>query len=109
MKIVVNRDYGGFSIPTALLGLLGEDSPYDDEPRIRCHPILVAFVERYRLNDDNDSSLVVVNIPDEATDWKITEYVGMETLHYVIDGKIRSITPGYDEFNIEEEEDVDDV
>jgi len=109
MKIAVNRDYGGFSIPTPLEGLLGEKSLYDNDPRIRCHPILVAFLERYRLNDDNDSSLVVVNIPDEATDWKITEYDGMETLHYVIDGKIHSITPGYDEFNIEEEEDDDDV
>ena len=31
----------------------------------------------------------VVDIPDESTDYLITDYDGIETLYYVLDGKIR--------------------
>ena len=44
---------------------------------------MVAVVENNHIGD-----LVVVEIPDGATDWDIYEYDGLETIIYVLNGKI---------------------
>ena len=83
MKIVVNKDYGGFGY-----GVADEHEDFvrgfaNDEDR--ANPELVAFVESHP-NDCGD--LEVVEIPDTATDWEIDEYDGLESVTYVVDGKL---------------------
>ena len=82
MKIVINNDYGGYG----LLNWDDDDQYYDIIEKYkndRTNPVLVAVVENNHIGD-----LVVVEIPDEATDWVINEYDGLETVIYVLNGKI---------------------
>ena len=87
MKMVINNCFGGFSLSDAAVQQLGLDSPYSDIDR--CDERLVALVEQ-----DADAAsgrcarLVVVEIPDEATDTYLEEYDGAERLLYVLDGHI---------------------
>jgi hypothetical protein len=83
MKLVLNKDYGGFGY-----GVADEFEDFvrgfsDDEDR--ANPELVAFVESHP-NECGD--LAVVEISDTATDWEIDEYDGWESVIYVVDGKI---------------------
>ena len=83
MKLVINKDYGGFGY-----GLADE---YDDfvrgfsDEEQRANSELVAFVESH---PDECGDLAVVEIPDTATDWEIDEYDGWESVTYVVDGKL---------------------
>ena len=81
MKIVINKDYGGFGYGVA--------DEYEDFIRgfegDRTNPELVAFVE---CHPDECGDLEVVEIPDTATDWEMDEYDGWESVIYVVDGKI---------------------
>jgi hypothetical protein len=79
MDIVVNRTWGSFSIPKEIADKRGL-SIYDDIDRN--DEELVEYVNTH------DSSLKALSIPDEATDWAIWGYDGMETIIYVVDGKI---------------------
>ena len=38
------------------------------------------------------AKLKVVEIPEEATDWEINEYDGLESITYVVDGKLHHIS-----------------
>ncbi len=76
MKIVINRDYGGFQLKKVHIeyilnkyNIVDHDFYLDE----RNSPILVDAVE----NSNCDSSLKVVEIPDDI-DWEIKEYDGME-------------------------------
>lgn len=82
MDIVVNRTWGSFKIPKEIADKRGL-SIYDDIERT--DEELVEYVNAH------DSSLKVLSIPDEATDWEISDYDGMETIIYVVDGKIYHI------------------
>lgn len=85
MKIVINGDFGGFG--------LGVDKKYRDlvdyfewqSMDERANPKLVDFVENH---PDECGDLVIVTIPDDATDWDINEHDGYESVIYVKDGKI---------------------
>jgi hypothetical protein len=81
MKLVLNKDYGGFGYGVA--------DEYEDFVRElngdRANPELVAFVESH---PDECGDLEVVEISDTATDWEIDEYDGWESVIYVVDGKI---------------------
>jgi hypothetical protein len=83
MKLVINKDYGGFGYGVA--------DEYEDFVRgfdcegKRADPELVAFVESH---PDECGDLEVVEIPDTATDWEIDEYDGWESITYVVDGKL---------------------
>ena len=79
MDIVVNRSWGSFHIPKEIAEKRGL-SVYDDIDRTDKE--LVEYVNKH------DSSLRVFSIPDETTDWDIWGYDGMETIIYVVDGKI---------------------
>ena len=79
MDIVVNRTWGGFHIPKEIADKRGL-SVYADIDRT--DEELVEYVNTHA------SSLKVLSIPDEATDWDIWDYDGMETIIYVVDGKI---------------------
>lgn len=81
MKLVINGTYGGYGYGVAdEFEALVEK--YEDE---RTAPELVAFVEGH---PDDCGDLNVVEIPDKSTDYLIDEYEGVETVFYVVDGKI---------------------
>ena len=71
-KIVINRAWGGFTIPESLLEVLGAESIYDSSVE-RTNPILVAHVESI----DYVGDLIVVSIPDDV-EWHVANYDGME-------------------------------
>ena len=89
MRIVINTCFGGFCVPEALCEAEGL-SRYDDIERTDTR--LVNFVETHA--DANGrycegcAELEVVEIPDTCTDWELSEYDGMESIIYVVDGKI---------------------
>ena len=80
MKIVLNKDYGGFGY-----GVAPEYEEFVRNCDDRTDPELVAFVESH---PDKCGDLAVVEISDEATDWEVDEYDGWESVIYVVDGKI---------------------
>lgn len=81
MKLVLNKDYGGygFGVAKEFKEMVGK---YADE---RNAPMLVEFVETH---PEDCGDLKVVEMPDEVTDWEIDEYDGWETLTYVVGGKL---------------------
>lgn len=89
MKLVVNKCYGGFGLSDWAMEQLGINVYYDID---RTDSRLVELVENFPKKVDNFySNLIVVSIPDTSTDWEIDEYDGLETVIYVIDGKIRRV------------------
>ena len=81
MKLVIDGTYGGYGYGVAdEFEALVEK--YEDD---RTAPELVAFVEGH---PDDCGDLNVVEIPDEVTDYLIDEFDGVETVYYVVDGKI---------------------
>lgn len=82
MFVVIHESYGLFYVPGEVQALIG-CGPYDNEMTIRTNPIFVDWVAK-----NNTGSLVVVEMPNTATDYYITEYDGMERLLYVLNGKI---------------------
>ena len=85
MKLVVNTTFGGFCLPDEfceLHGLERWDSVLRDQPE------LVSYVEARRQVYTFGGRLEVVEIPDEATDWEISQYDGLESITYVVDGKL---------------------
>jgi len=87
MKYIINNTYGGFGVNDGILKLLGLEEL--DDTDLRTNPTLIDFIEKYPNKADEDyADLIVVTIPDNATDWELDEYDGWETLRYVADGKI---------------------
>ena len=83
MKMVINSNWGGFEVPMAVQQEL-RCGRFSDTNDIRMDPRFVEWVERH----PNSSDLRVVEIPDNATDWEMDEYDGLETIIAVVDGKI---------------------
>ena len=92
MKLAISLDYGpGFVLPEEFCEKYGYDTY---EEIARNSPILIEYLEgcddlqvpsSSRLFDE---TIGLVSIPDEATDFKILEYDGRETVVYVVDGRI---------------------
>lgn len=86
MKIVINTCYGGFSLPQDFCDTYGFEK-YD--AITRTDERLVDYVnERGGLVKDGSTRLRIVDIPDDCTDWEISEYDGAEHVIYVLDGII---------------------
>lgn len=81
MKIVVNSDFGGygFNVSDEFKDMVYY---YASE---RTSPKLIDFVEN---NPDECGDLTIAIIPDSATDFDIIDDDGMETIVYVVDGKL---------------------
>lgn len=110
MKIAVNTCYGGFDLKEKFLEMyfsnfalsseeIKEQFPYDyyeikNGDIERNDKEFIKAIEEYetKFNEnvgDSYSHIKIIEIPDEATDWMITEYDGLETIYYVLDGKIK--------------------
>lgn len=81
MKMVVNGNFGGFGYGVAEEF---EDLVYQYEDD-RFAPELVKFVEEH---PEECGDLVVVCIPDDFTDYHIAEHDGLESVLYVLGGKL---------------------
>ena len=83
---------------------------YGWEKWLRTNDILVSLVTisnaRVRQSDGEPTGLVILDIPDEATDWMIVDYDGAERIIYVLDGKLHEIDPD-DVYEEEEEHESD--
>lgn len=86
MKLVLNKTYGAFKMPPEIMDKYGYESPYDSIARD--NPDLIEYVERYGYDYPRGTCLKVVTISDEATDFEILEYDGVESVVYVVDGKL---------------------
>lgn len=86
MKIILNKCYGGFGVSDEVMERLGLTEL--DEEQLRTNPQLIAAIESGENVNDSFSDLVVVTIPETATDYDVDEYDGLESLIYVVDGKL---------------------
>lgn len=78
MKVVINRDWGGFELSDIALDLLGIQFSSQIE---RNDPRLVDVVEKLGIEAGTKySSLLIVEIPDDMP-YYIEEYDGLETIH----------------------------
>lgn len=92
MKVVLNCCYGGFSLSDEFIAKYPQfeeyNHSYDDSDRVDEN--FIKALEKFGLDEASGScaSLKIAEVPDDATDWEITEYDGDETIIYVLDGKI---------------------
>lgn len=85
MKIVINCCYGGFCLSDECARSLGVDC---FEAARDYLPLVEAVEKDAKRCAGLYSELKIAEIPDEATDWIIQDYDGLENVIYVIDGKI---------------------
>ena len=86
MKIVINTCYGGYGLSDKAMRKLGIE---DEDDIKRTDERLIKLVEKDPEGTSGDfAELAVVEIPDEATDYDFMEYDGVESIIYVVDGKI---------------------
>lgn len=90
MKIVINKCFGGFSVNDNIVRMLNLESCYDLEDD-RTNAKLIELIESGEDVNGEYSDLVVVEVPDDATDYMIDEYDGYENVLYVLDGKIKRV------------------
>ena len=95
MKVVINVCFGGFSVSKEVYERMDKEwddygYAFDDN---RTNPDLIAVIEELGSERASGScaKLKVIDIPDNATDWEISEYDGSEEILCVIDGKIRHL------------------
>lgn len=91
MRVVIHKGFGGFSccIDDDILEKLGYPTDTWEEYEkalmyIRDDPRFIEYAPSIK-------GLSVVEVPDNATDWKIFEYDGAEWIVCVIDGKLVEI------------------
>lgn len=94
MKIVINKCFGGFSVNDNIVKTLNLESRYDLEDD-RTNAKLIELIESGVNVNGEFSDLVVIEIPDDATDYIIEEYDGYESILYVLDGKIKRVQPSF--------------
>lgn len=86
MKMIINDCYGGFGVRQEVLDEL-ELNDFDEE-ELRTAARLIEEIENGKDVSDNCAELKVVEIPDESTDYYLDEYDGLESVIYVVDGKL---------------------
>ena len=88
MLVVLNKCFGGFSLSDRAAGVLGLDGGYSYVDRT--DPDLIALIQEHGSEWVSSiyANLRIVEIPDEVTDWEINEYDGLESITYVMDGKL---------------------
>lgn len=91
MKFVLNKCFGGYGLSNEAQKMLGVDSAYAYDWD-RDDPKLIQVVEELgEKANAHGTSLKVVEVPDNATDYEVTDYDGIESIIYVVDGKIHHV------------------
>ena len=88
MKIVINDRFGGFSINSEIAKKYCNGEIYEIN---RIDATLIKLIESGINCNGSCAELKVVEIPENATDWRIIECDGAEYIIYVVDGKMHSI------------------
>ena len=96
MKIVINRCFGRFGLSPKAFVMLNElgykyshNSEFEGDYHMRANSDLIDIVEQLGNNANGlCSRLKIIEIPDNATDWRIMNYDGDEEVIYVVDGII---------------------
>ena len=88
MKLVINTCFGGFRIKPEIV----KKYDFDKRDVRRTDKKLIELIESGIDCSGMCSELTVVEIPDEATDYRIEECDGAEYVLYVLDGKIHHIS-----------------
>lgn len=95
MKIIINSCYGGFGINDKTIKNLFESGIVVDELEgdapIRTNPKLIELIENGEDANTEHSRLKIIDIPDNATDYEIIEYIGLEYIICVINGKLKHL------------------
>ena len=106
MEIVINATYGGYGVSNRAANAIRKAHETEETSgnEFRMSPTLINFIKTYgsKAASASYAHLKIVNIPDDATDWRIQEYDGLESILYVLNGKIHEI---YEEEEEEGEED----
>lgn len=86
MKIIVNNCYGGFSLSKEITDKITFNR------NIRTDPELIKLIETKgsKYCSGAYADLIVCEIPDNVTDYIINDYDGIETIYYVLNGRIHS-------------------
>lgn len=92
MKLVVNKCHGVFNINSDITKKYGLNNiNLLDSNECHTNKKLIELIESGIDCSGNCSRLIVVEIPDEATDYYIEEYDGLESVIYAVDGKVHRI------------------
>jgi len=87
MKFVLNNCYGGFGLSDWAILRLNLQFPYNNIKRDNLK--LIELVEKFPDRVSNErAELKVVEIPNNCTDYEFIDYNGLESIIYVVDGKI---------------------
>ena len=89
MIFILNKCYGGWSISDFAMEQLGLDSNYPDMDEVD-EKKLAELINEYGSEkcSGHSAKLKVIEIPDNATDWDVEDYDGIERIVYVVDGKL---------------------
>jgi hypothetical protein len=87
MKIIVHNEWGIFEVPKEVQELIDCDE-YNDSREIRTDLRFINWLEKHNYYEDE---FKIIEVPDNTTDFAIADYDGMETLYYVVDGKIYEV------------------
>lgn len=92
MKVVINGCFGGFSVSREIYEMMGLEwdgfgYAFDND---RTNKELIKCIEKIgtERSSNRSAELEIVNIPDNATDWEISDYDGAEEVIAVVDGKL---------------------
>lgn len=93
MKVIINNCFGGFNLPTRFMETEGIKDEYEwvETHDIRRDKNLLNYLENGGDPRGRSSLLKVITIPDDATDFIINEYDGVESIIFVVDGKIHTV------------------
>lgn len=96
MEIVINAKYGAYGLSNRAIRAMidaNEIVETNGVTFLRTSPTLIHFIKTYgsKAASGPNAYLQIVNIPNNATDWRLNEYDGLESILYVLDGKIHEI------------------
>lgn len=92
MKIVINVAYGGFDVPEEFAIRYSEEYHYNND-LMRVDTDLIQWIEEHNgeYRPRHGTRLIIKEIPNDSTDWIVEEYDGLESILYVVNGKIKRL------------------
>ena len=89
MLFVLNKCYGGWSLSEQAAEILGLDTRYPELDSAMTEKVANLIREHgSEFVSGRCARLRVVELPDNFTDYEVNEYDGIETITYVVDGKL---------------------